>query len=209
VYARVQFLRHQMEQPTITVPAKSSIYRRINYTALAVILAIVIANIWLSAIFSGKTILSQQATMMAREFAQQAAIAAQHHISDESYTNLQQTVDDIAQSEHILDAVVYDHQGKVMAQSEGRLSVQRQLQNGLPNHAIMPFTNEVRNPAGKLIGYVSINFLQEDILAKSGEYQSSIWTQVQLMLLLAFVVGILASRAFATMRYRKTKVLKP
>ena len=202
-----------LQQTNIQVPATSSIYRRINYIALAIILALVIGNIWLSAIFSGKSILTQQSIIMAQTLVKQASSVARHHVSETSYTVLQQIVDDLASSEYIYDAVVYDYQGKVLAQSAGHNRVIERLTN-LSNDELeqvtqlmTPFVEEIYDNESRLIGYVSINFLQQDILTRSSEYQSNIWKQLIVMLVLAFVMGILGSRAFAKLRYRKTKAI--
>jgi membrane protein len=218
----------QAEQPLY--PKLSSIYNKILQLASAILLIVVLMNMWQATGMKNRENLSDHFSYIAKQQLQQATVAAATIMSQEYDGNtrhkktLQSFINRLSEVDFIKQVHLYDATGLLLVSSQ-MLELPIEIhsykaksinelygiatnQRDVSKHLI-PFVQEVRGE--KLFGYLRFTIKKSyltDILAKADEDQQALF---RLMLLLAGVVGFLLTRGlnrFSRRSYRIRKAIK-
>lgn len=128
-----------------------------------------------------------------------AAAEATRYIALKKPKNLQLLINDLSRDPIVHDATIYDHLGEVLYQSEDSLPLPVLLNINSHNDqrakGVIPYIAELYNE-GKKIGYIRISLEEHKILSLIEDYQEKGLSTLLLLLILAFIAGIVLMALF-------------
>lgn len=201
-----------MKQPEQPLYLKtSSIYNKIMQLASAIMLMVVLMNMWTSTSLKNEQNLQRHFSYVGHEFLQQAAAGVLALIDNnqltKNSTTIQQYINNIAKRDLIKDIHLYDHNGLLlMSSSEGisindlyGISPQKLDRSG----KFKVFTQEIRDQ--QLYGYIRFTIVETNITEKLSLLDENQQSLFRLMLLMAGIIGFLLTRGlnrFSRQGYR-------
>ena len=221
----------QAEQPLY--PKLSSIYNKILQLASAILLIVVLMNMWQAIAVKNRDNLAEHFSYIAKQQLQQATVAAATIMTQEydgkkqNKAVLQTYINGLSEVDFIKQVHLYDPTGLLVVSSQaikpiaevanGQLSQHSKAQSinslygissdqHLSSKQLIPFVQEIRTD--KLLGYLRFTIEQSyltDILGQADKDQQALF---RLMLLLAGVVGFLLTRGFNRFSRRSYRLKK-
>jgi uncharacterized membrane protein affecting hemolysin expression len=187
-------LRYSMSKK-VTYIKTSSINRKFSQLIAAVVLLIVTLNIWASISSNGRTLVSENAQVLADNILLQTAHSAAHYIEANDTRALNTLADSALKSQYIHEIIIYDKRGVVLSQSENAVTTtERFLTNInqlLHEQAPLPYVTEVRNATSTLVGYVRITVLTNALQQDAALFVNAISKRTLLLALFAGAIGYL------------------
>ena len=255
-----------MNQPQLN---STPVYRRLSQVGLSVGLLIVVLNMWIGADTNTNTVQSNMLSALTRQLSQQSALMAEHLIAQKQLDGLTPLLNNLVSNPYIQQSVIYDHNGKVMAQSDGAVSAidiyhnqirQAKVDIGVVDEIVDEIADEVNDEmdaeiAGEIdakvdskidnnvntkednkldnktkpvdslkqlkspkppkpdskskvyiteivtdnqvIGYLRINYLQQQALKPSQLRHKETMREILLMMILAGIIGFMLTRGFS------------
>jgi len=191
----------------------TSVYRRLAQLVIAVGLLIAVLFKWISADNQGKALLAANNSELTHTLAAQSAKVASHFIADKQTKQLPRMLNDIASHPFINQAMIYNHQGSEIARSSDAISAYKSYtEQTSPYDAFTPI-NHIHQTANndtaqntwvvseirqddKLLGYLRLNYQQNQALESSLGFHQQIMQQILAMGLLCGLMGFLLTRGF-------------
>ncbi|GGO73755.1 AhpA/YtjB family protein [Bowmanella pacifica] len=186
------------------LPSTYSIYKRLANFGLAVIAAIIGINIWLSSVDQDQHILAAQADQLGNSLVSHSAKLAATLMQDEDISAVQRTLQQLVEDNHVLNATMHNDKGELMYEAGDPLDLVTQFKTQVQNQP-MVYVKEVFND-DQLIGYIRLIMDRQAIMQYQTQVQDHRRQQTYALLLLAFAIGVLVTRAFYKVRYRKLSV---
>lgn len=176
------------------------IYRKFAQAGIAIALVILVIGMWHSATNKAASRFEQHAFTLARAMVKQSGIAAAEFANNNDKIN--QIIEQVAQSDFILDASLYDTKGQLLAKSSNALptkvavGLQKPDNNTESVHNRFPIVEtlyQAQNP----VGYLRVTFDYDAVQKDSTEFQQDYSALTRLMLFLTGLIGVLFARAFS------------
>jgi len=200
----------QQSEPSL-YPKTSSIYNKIMQLAIAIMLIIVLMNIWLASGVNDKALIDKYFQDSSSQYLNQAGVSLQVLMVNDKSNLLQKTINELATMDFVQSVHLYDETGQVMFSSMSEnfsidtvndlYGVSPQKRNLSAKY--VPFVQEVRTD--KLLGYLRITIeksqLSEVLIVASNERQQLF----RLMIIMAVLVGFFLTRGlnrFSRQGYR-------
>jgi membrane protein len=180
------------------IPKVSSVYNKLLQLAGAILLIIVVMNIFVTNLAQNKVALAEHFDYVGHQYLNQAASALQLNLSKKNRKKLQKQVELLSENEIVKDVRFYDKTGLLIASSKSSSDINDLY--GLSHHKsnksekFVPFVQEVRTD--ELNGYLRITLEKAFITEKLEKNNQKVNELLRLMLLLAGVVGFLLTRGF-------------
>lgn len=186
----------------------SSIYNKILQLVLALVLILVLSNLWLSQSAQNQQSVDESFALTGNEFVAQASIAvgslllqqksqvkAARKVKNKA-TGLQDYINRLGQSASVRQVHLYDVKGKLIAQSERASSVKTlyglSAQKNNLSAQYVPFVQEIRSD--KLHGYLRITLAKSYLTAQLKSTNQDTQALVRFMFIMALAVGFLLTR---------------
>lgn len=192
----------------------TSVYRRLAQLTIAIGLLIVLFAKWIDADNQSKQLLTDNHSDLAYAQVNQSAQVAAHFIDDKQLKQLTRMLNDLTAQPFIIQAMVYDHKGSELARSsQAKTALEHYKQITEPFDGYTPkiplieqsseqplkqgkaIISEIRLE-DKLLGFIRVNYLQQQALQAPLTAQQQIMEQVMLIGLLSGVMGFLLTRGF-------------
>ncbi|WP_448548268.1 AhpA/YtjB family protein [Thalassotalea fusca] len=190
-------------------PKLSSIYNKIMQLAIAIVLIIVLMNMWISTHNHMKQSIEQQFTFVAEQYLDQTANGVSIFV-DENREQLQVFIDGMAQSEWVEGILVYDDTGLTIAANHKPDSINDLfgISAYRPNVANekVSFVREIAQ--GKFEGYVRVTLAKKAYVSTLNQASQDHYDLLRLMMIMAGGVGFLLTRGlnrFSRQGYRLPK----
>jgi membrane protein len=121
-------------------------------------------------------------------------------IIENNLEKLNQQLSYIATDPHVAGVSLFDNKGRMLADNNQALSVV----NAYKSNTISPlvFVQSIIHNQ-QTIGYLSLILKEKQVMAYHSEYQKQLNQQLQMLMILAAIAGILITRAFYKVRYRQ------
>jgi len=143
-----------------------------------------------------------------------AASEASRYLSQNKNKELQFLIDSLSKDPVVKDATIYDQYGQTIYQSVQAIPLTSLLNIGShhkESEGVIPYIAELYTNNIK-IGYIRITLEQQDILSKIENYQQRGLAILQVLILLAFITGMLVMALFfkkIELKYKAYKVHFP
>ncbi|WP_286235087.1 AhpA/YtjB family protein [Thalassotalea sediminis] len=190
-------------------PRLSSIYNKITQLAIAILLIVVVMNIWVFSYGEQKVAITEHFIELSDEVVGQMAVTSLT-LWDEPQEKLQQFIDYSAQAPWIKDISLYDETGQLLLSSSEQQSVLAIYGLGEAQESVasqqLPVIREVRGQ--DLKGYLRVTLLNKSFTQSLENASQESFSMFRVMLMLAGVVGFLLTRGlnrFSRQSFRLAK----
>ncbi|OKY27689.1 MULTISPECIES: AhpA/YtjB family protein [Thalassotalea] len=190
-------------------PRLSSIYNKITQLAIAIILIVLVMNIWVFSYGDQQSAINEHFIELSDEVVSQMAITSLT-LWHENPEKLQQYIDQTTNTPWIKDISIYDETGQLILSNVEQQSVLALYGLGdylAPNESqYLPVVHEVRDATLK--GYLRVTLLKEPFTRSLEAASDEQFADFRLMIMLAGVVGFLLTRGlnrFSRQSFRLAK----
>lgn len=179
-----------------------SIFKRIVNLALAIAVVAICVNLWLLSTEKAQNWYAKQANQLGRSLSAQAALSLGPVIAENNSGRIAEYLKHLTQDQHVDSAAVFGQRGQIVhsTQANASLLTKFQVQQDIP----LVFVQEVIFEE-KIYGYLRILLSEEKIMQYHDDYQSQLFEQTIVLMLLSGVAGLILTRAFYKFRYRHYK----
>ncbi|MEP1447078.1 MAG: hypothetical protein ABJK37_13300 [Paraglaciecola sp.] len=181
-------------------PSRYSIFKRIANLVLAVAASIACINLWLINSEQSQNWHTKQANQLGVSLSKLAANTLISSLLENDSEKLSQQLSYIAADPHVAGVSLFDKKGRILTDNESTSSVVAAYKLGTITPLV--FVQSITYNQ-QIIGYLSIVLKEKEVMAYHSEYQKQLNQQVQMLMLLAAIAGILLTRAFYKVRYRE------
>lgn len=192
-------------------PKTSSIYNKILQLGIATVLIVVLLNFSVQSFNNLAVDVEQQFNRTGDNFVEQAMVTASVLLKKNDPQLLRDFISQLPNAPMVFDARLYDANGQLIAQSQDSESINQLygLELGSDNKArqLVPFIKEIRQES--LLGYIRITLKKSEITAPLDQLLSDQSKSINLMLILAGLIGFLLTRGFSRFSRQSYRVGKP
>ena len=181
-------------------PSRYSIFKRIANLVLVVVGSIACINLWLISSEQSQNWHSKQANQLGISLSTLAANNLISSLLENDSEKLSQQLSFIVADPHVAGVSLFDNKGRVLADNNSTSSVVAAYKLGTISPLV--FVQSITYDQ-QIIGYLSIVLKEKEVMAYHSEYQNQLNQQVQMLMILAAIAGILLTRAFYKVRYRQ------
>lgn len=179
-----------------------SIFKRVANLTLVVVAAAICVNLWLLNTGQANDWRTKQSTQLGRSIASYAATVIAQDVEQKNSQAIRTHLELIAADPHIYGVSVYSDKGVVIESNEQNKSV---LANFILNEQTpLVFVEEIRSEKGT-IGYLRLLLDSQQVMLFHDDYQSQLYKQLLVLMMLAGLAGLLVARAYYKIRYRHYK----
>ncbi|GGD67481.1 AhpA/YtjB family protein [Lacimicrobium alkaliphilum] len=182
-------------------PSTYSIYKRLANLGLAVAALIIAVNIWFFSAGQDTEDLQAQVNQLGRSLTAQGAGLAGLTMSSQQTDAVsgQQILIQLAQDPHVRAASIHDARGRELNQAGERIAVTK-LFASQENADSLVYVQEILHQ-GSLQGYIKLILDRSRVLEHQSGLTQYYAQQSQVLMLLAFAIGVLLTRGFYKLRY--------
>ncbi|MFQ3192057.1 MAG: membrane protein [Paraglaciecola sp.] len=181
-------------------PSRYSIFKRIANLILAVVGSIACINLWLISSEQSLNWHSKQADQLGVSLSSLSGNILMSSLLKNDLDELGQQLNFIAADPHVAGVTLFDDKGRVLSDNSATLSVVDAYKANIISPLV--FVQNILHDQ-QVIGYLSIILKEKKVMAYHSEYQKQLNQQVQMLMILAAIAGILITRAFYKVRYRQ------
>lgn len=181
-------------------PSRYSIFKRIANLILVVMTCVASINLWLVSSEHSLNWHSKQINQLGVSLSSLSGNVLISSLLEIDSEKLSQQLNYIIADPHVAGASLFDNKGRMLADNNSALSVVAAYKS----NAISPlvFVQNITHNE-QIIGYLSIILKKEKVMAFHNEYQNQLNQQIQMLMILSAIAGILITRAFYKVRYRQ------
>ena len=181
-------------------PSRYSIFKRIANLVLAVVGCIACINLWLISSEQSLNWHSKQANQLGVSLSSLSGKILISSLLQNDSKALKQQLGYIVSDPHVAGVSLFDNKGRILADNNVALSVI----SAYKSKGISPlvFVQNITHNE-QTIGFLSIVLKEKEVMAYHSEYQKQLNQQLQMLMILAAIAGILFTRAFYKFRYRQ------
>jgi membrane protein len=181
-------------------PSRYSIFKRIANLVLVVIGCVACINLWLISSEQSQNWHAKQANQLGVSLSTLSANILISSLLENDSEKSSQQLSYIVADPHVAGASLFDKKGRVLADNNTSSSVVAAYK--LKTISPLVFVQNITHNQ-QTIGYLSIILKEKEVMAYHSEYQKQLDQQVQMLMILAAIAGILLTRAFYKVRYRQ------
>lgn len=181
-------------------PSRYSIFKRIANLVLVVVGCIACINLWLISSEQSHNWHTKQANQLGISLSTFASKILTSPLLENDSEKLSQQLSYIVADPHVASVSLFDNKGRVLADNNSTSSVVAAYK--LNTVSPLVFVQSITYNQ-QIIGYLSIVLKEKEVMAYHSEYQNQLNQQVQMLMILAAIAGILLTRAFYKVRYRE------
>jgi len=177
-------------------PKLSSIYNKLMQLAIAIVLIVVLLNLWVTSNYHSEKTIHDNFYVAAEQHLQQAISGILSLKLIDNNDNLQKFVDGIADQKWVYEVRVYDQTGKAIAVSKNSPSVKDifgvTINKTNKSEQFVPFIQEIRTES--LIGFMRITVKKDHFTHDLSQTNFDNHAMLRLMMLIAVCIGFLLTR---------------
>lgn len=198
-------LMSQLSLSPFAPQSRYSVYKRVVNLVLVIIGVTICVNLWILSTNQAQDWHDNQASQLGRSLVKQSALSLLPAMIEKDDEAIASRLEDIVSDPHVTEAAAYDRQGKLIASTKPDMSVVQRFRE----NSVLPlvFVEEVINQ-GANIGYIRIYLSSDQVMRFHDDYQSKVFEQMQVLMLLSALAGALLMRFFYKVRFRSRDVSK-
>jgi membrane protein len=186
--------------PPFQRPSRYSIFKRIANLVLVIVGCIASINLWLIGSEQSLNWHSKQANQLGVSLTSLSSSILISSLLESNSEKLSQQLSYISADPHVAGVSIFDDKGRMLAGKNSGGSVVGAYKSNKTSPLV--FVQNITHNQ-QIIGYLSIILKEKEVMAYHSEYQKQLNKQVQMLMILAAIAGILATRAFYKVRYRQ------
>ena len=194
----------------LDLPSRYSIYKRIALLALTLVLSIACTFVWYNTYVQLSNHSYKQANELGRGLANQYQVILSQYLHENNKERMALLINTIVNDKYVLAATIFDAEGREIISNPSDAHFLRLHSN---NYELTPltFVSEISQEGIKQenkLGYLRL--VLDGSLANSHieQLNAAYMQRVQIMMLLALLVGIILTRSFYKWRMKSMKVKK-
>ncbi|MDF2178004.1 AhpA/YtjB family protein [Aliiglaciecola sp. CAU 1673] len=192
-------------QDQLELPSTYSIYKRLANLGLTFAAIYVGIQLWIFSAGQDQEILQAQANQLGHSLIRHSAKVAAHWITQNNPAAIEQSLQQLIDDDHVVSASYHNAKGELLYRAgKDDALVGWFAQPGEPP---LVYVQEVI-VGGELQAYLRLLLDRNQVLQYFQQYQENRRQQSQLLLAIAFGIGVMLTRAFYKIRYRRTKARK-
>lgn len=184
----------ETEQPLY--PKVSSIYNKIMQLAIAIVIIVILMNLWFFSYEQSQRSFNQHFRLISQQYLSQIASGSKLLLADKQL-KLQQFIDDMAKPAWVKDVSFYDETGQLLLASNQQNSINDLFGisqfKANKSSQYTPFIEEIRQN-NSLKGYLRLTVEGKALTKNISQTTAQQYDLMRLMMLLAGVVGFLLTR---------------
>ena len=181
-------------------PSSYSIFKRIANLVLVVLGCIACINIWLISSEQSQDWHTKQANQLGVSLSSLSGNIMINSLLKNDSDKLTQQLSYINADPHVASVSLFDNKGRMLADNNSAPSVVAAYKSNTISPLV--FVQNIIHDE-QVIGYLSIILKEKEVMAYHSDYQKQLNQQVQMLMILAAIAGILITRAFYKIRYRQ------
>ncbi|GAB3037879.1 AhpA/YtjB family protein [Bowmanella dokdonensis] len=185
----------------LELPSTYNIYKRLANLVLALTAAVLAINLWLFSDGQDEQILHAQANQLGQTLISHSAKLTAQLMQEDDLSLVQQTLTQLVEDNHVLSATLHNEKGELLLQVGDRTPLLERFQSRARIKPLVYVQEVFQNE--QLVAYIRLTMDRDQVMRHYQQYRQSHWQQSQLLMFLAFCVGVLITRAFYKFRYRK------
>lgn len=180
-------------------PKISSIYNKIMQLAIAIIFIVILMNIWIEGVAKDQQVVEQHFNFIGDQYLLQASTTMKTMLKDRNRQNMEQYLNELAQSELVHSLFVYDVDGQLIAQGGVKKTVKALY--GIEHNTlnvgknVVPFVTEIRQQ--EVLGYIRINLRKAEVVHQLEQENFKQQQLVRVMLIMAGCAGFFLTRGLS------------
>jgi membrane protein len=186
--------------PPFQRPSRYSIFKRIANLVLVIVGCIACINLWLIGSEQSLNWHSKQANQLGVSLTSLSSSILISSLLESNSEKLSQQLSYISADPHVAGVSIFDDKGRMLADKNSGESVVTAYKSNKISPLV--FVQNITHNQ-QIIGYLSIILKEREVMAYHSEYQKQLNKQVQMLMILAAIAGILVTRAFYKVRYRQ------
>ncbi|MCF2946555.1 hypothetical protein L0668_00400 [Paraglaciecola aquimarina] len=198
-------LKPSISLPSLDIPTKYSVFKRMANLALVIVSVIICTNLWLVSSKQSLNWHKKQANQLGESLSALSGKVLTESILAQDSDSLGQQLAFINADPHVLSASLFDDKGRQLVDNQTSSSVVAAFR--LNDNKPLVFVENITHQ-GRLIGYLRILLKEEVVMAYHNEYQTQLNQQTIVLMLLALGAGMLVARAFYKFKYRMRNTSK-
>jgi membrane protein len=184
----------------IHLPSGYSIFKRLANLVLVVATVVVCINLWLISSEHSTNWQNKQANQLGNSLTSFAAKVLTSTLLVNDPSLLTEQLSYLASDPHVESVTLYDEKGRLLAENNTSTSVVATFK--LKPFNPLVFVRKITHQQ-QTIGYLSLILNEQAVMAFHSEYQHQLNQQLQMLMVLAAIFGIVMTRAFYKLRYRQ------
>ena len=182
-------------------PSNFSIIKRLLNLAIFIGVAVLCVNLWLTHNQQAETWYKQQASQLGTSLAKLSAQTLMNGIINNDTSFIAQQLSHLANDPHINGVALYDQKGQLIEEQDNNVTLVARYQ--VDSTVPLVFIQDIRNSQGEIIGYLRIVLDETKVMQYHFDYQQQLFMQLEVLLVLAALLGFIICRAFYIFRYRQ------
>lgn len=192
-------------QDQLALPSTYSIYKRLANLGLSIAAIYVGIQLWLFSAGQDQQILQAQANQLGHSLIAQNARMAALWIAEDKPSAIAQSLQQLVEDPHVLAAAYYSADGVPLYQAGNTDELMHWFAQG--SEPPLVFVKEITVDQ-ELKAYLRVLLERQPVLQYYQQYQENRRQQSQLLLLIAFAIGVMSTRAFYKIRFRRANAKK-
>lgn len=181
-------------------PSRYSIFKRIANLLLVVIGVLTSINLWLINSEQAANWHYKQANQLGNSLVVLSGNMLTTAMLEQDSATLVKQLAYITDDPHVLGATLYDKKGRLLADNKSASSLVAAHKIG--EHPPLVFVRNITYE-NQVIGYLTLLLKKKEVMRFHSEYQRQLDQQLQMLMILAAVGGILVARVFYKIRIKK------
>jgi len=180
-------------------PKISSIYNKIMQLSIAIIFIVILMNIWIDGVAKDQRVVDQHFNFIGDQYLLQATATMKTMVADRNHKEMEQYLNELAQSELVHSLFVYDINGQLIAQGgvEKTVKALYGIEHNTLNmgKSVVPFVAEIRQK--NVLGYIRINLVKKDVVHQLEKENHEQQQLIRVMLIMAGCAGFFLTRGLS------------
>ncbi|MGY0590089.1 MAG: AhpA/YtjB family protein [Paraglaciecola chathamensis] len=183
------------------IHSRYSIFKRIVNLIIVIVMVLLFVNLWFVDNDNAQNWQQKQRTQLGNSLGLISSEIIAQPLIDNDTTRIEQLLTIVMNDPHVEAVAVYDQYGQQVAQ-QGTLNtiVEKYLDD--QHDTPLVFVKDIRVEK-QIYGYVRLLLNEQSVMALHSEYQSQLRQQTQVLGMLAALAGLLITRVFYKVRYRR------
>lgn len=187
--------------PSTERPSNYSIIKRLLNLALVIVGVIICFNVWLNHANQSRIWYQQQASQLGRSLTHLSSQLLTKALINDDKEQIQAHLNFLKQDSYVTGVALYNQKGQLIQDKDNQVSMVARMKMSSSQSLI--FIQNIVSENGEIIGYLRLILDEKKVMQFHFDYQNELLQQIEVLLLLAALVGLLLTRAFYTFRYRK------
>ena len=182
-------------------PSNFSIIKRLANLVLVIFGVSICVHLWLAHTEQAEVWYHQQANQLGRSLSKLAAHTMATPLLTQDSKNISEQIHFLASDPYVSGVALYNQKGQLIEELDANITIiaRYKIEPSIP----LVFIQDIRNEQNDVLGYLRIVLDENKVMQYHFDYQQQMLQQLEVLLILAGIIGFIICRVFYTFRYRQ------